>query len=47
MAHGIGGTRDSGLLPFAEAFAEAGLDALLFDYRNFGDSTGELDVTVA
>lgn len=41
MAHGIGGTRDSGLLPFAEAFAEAGLDALLFDYRNFGDSTGE------
>ena len=41
MAHGIGGTRDSGLLPFAEAFAEAGLDALLFDYRSFGDSTGE------
>ena len=41
MAHGIGGTRDSGLLPFAEAFAEAGLDALVFDYRNFGDSTGE------
>jgi uncharacterized protein len=41
MAHGIGGTRDAGLLPFAEAFAEAGLDALLFDYRNFGDSTGE------
>ena len=41
MAHGIGGTRDSGLLPFAEAFAEAGLDALLFDYRCFGDSTGE------
>lgn len=41
MAHGIGGTRDSGLLPFAEAFAEAGLDVLLFDYRNFGDSSGE------
>jgi fermentation-respiration switch protein FrsA (DUF1100 family) len=41
MAHGIAGTRDSGLLPFAEAFAEAGLDALLFDYRCFGDSTGE------
>ena len=37
MAHGIGGTRDSGLLPFAEAFAEAGLDALLFDYRCFGE----------
>jgi uncharacterized protein len=41
MAHGIGGTRDSGLLPFAESFAEAGLDCLLFDYRCFGESTGE------
>jgi uncharacterized protein len=41
MAHGIGGTKDSGLLPFAEAFAEAGLDALLFDYRCFGESSGE------
>ena len=41
MAHGIGGTKDSGLLPFAEAFAEAGLDVLLFDYRCFGESTGE------
>jgi pimeloyl-ACP methyl ester carboxylesterase len=41
MAHGFGGTRDSGLLPYAEAFAEAGLDVLLFDYRCFGDSTGE------
>jgi pimeloyl-ACP methyl ester carboxylesterase len=41
MAHGFGGTRDSGLLPFAEAFAEAGMDVLLFDYRCFGDSTGE------
>jgi pimeloyl-ACP methyl ester carboxylesterase len=41
MAHGFGGTKDAGLLPFAEAFAEAGLDVLLFDYRSFGDSTGE------
>jgi pimeloyl-ACP methyl ester carboxylesterase len=41
MAHGFGGTRDSGLLPFAEAFAEAGLDVLLFDYRCFGESGGE------
>ena len=40
MAHGLGGTRDSGLLPFAEAFADAGIDALVFDYRGFGDSTG-------
>jgi uncharacterized protein len=41
MAHGFGATKDSGLLPFAEAFAEAGLDVLLFDYRGFGDSSGE------
>jgi pimeloyl-ACP methyl ester carboxylesterase len=41
MAHGIGGTKDAGLLPFAEAFADAGLDVLLFDYRTFGESTGE------
>jgi pimeloyl-ACP methyl ester carboxylesterase len=41
MATGMGGTKDSGLLPFAEAFAAAGLDALLFDYRGFGTSGGE------
>jgi pimeloyl-ACP methyl ester carboxylesterase len=41
MAHGFGATKDSGLLPFAEAFADAGLDVLLFDYRCFGESTGE------
>jgi hypothetical protein len=36
MAHGFGHTRDSGLLPFAEAFAAEGLDAVVFDYRTFG-----------
>jgi uncharacterized protein len=41
MAHGFGGTKDSGLLPFAGAMAEAGLDVLLFDYRCFGESSGE------
>ena len=41
MAHGFGCTKDSGLLPFAESFAEAGLDVLLFDYRGFGESSGE------
>jgi uncharacterized protein len=41
MAHGFGGTRDAGLLPFAEAFASSGIDVLLFDYRGFGGSTGE------
>lgn len=40
MAHGLGGTRDTGLSGFAEAFAGAGLDVLLFDYRGFGDSGG-------
>src|SRR5687768_3488108 len=41
MAHGIGGTRDSGLEPFAEAFADGGFDVLLFDFRSFGASGGE------
>ena len=31
--------------PFAERFAEAGIAALVFDYRGFGDSTGEPDLT--
>lgn len=42
MAHGFGTTRDSGLLPFAERFARAGCDVLLFDYRGFGTSGGRL-----
>ncbi len=41
MGHGFGATVDSGVLPFAERFAEAGLDALAFDYRHFGMSDGE------
>jgi len=41
MAHGFAGTRDAGLAPFAEKFAAAGLNALVFDYRHFGDSDGE------
>ena len=41
MAHGFGGTVDSGLLSFAEAFAAAGTDVLAFDYRHFGRSGGE------
>jgi pimeloyl-ACP methyl ester carboxylesterase len=40
MAHGFGGTRDTGLLGYAEGFAAAGLDVVLFDYRGFGDSEG-------
>ncbi|MES1943695.1 hypothetical protein PC39_06259 [Salinisphaera sp. PC39] len=41
MAHGFGGTRNAGLEPYAEAFSNAGLNVLLFDYRYFGDSDGE------
>lgn len=40
MAHGFGGTRDTGLLGYAEGLAEAGLDVFLFDYRGFGSSEG-------
>ncbi len=41
LAHGFGGTVDSGVLPFAERYAAAGFDALAFDYRHFGSSDGE------
>ena len=41
LAHGLGGTADSGLMPFAEAFAAAGYAALVFDYRGFGRSDGQ------
>jgi dienelactone hydrolase len=41
MAHGLGGTRDASLPPYAERFAAAGFYVLLFDYRHLGDSDGE------
>lgn len=41
MAPGFGGTRECGLEPYAEKFANAGYAVLLFDYRHFGASTGE------
>ncbi len=41
LGNGLGGTIDSGLLPFAERFAAAGVNALAFDYRHFGLSGGE------
>jgi len=40
MAHGLGGTRDAGLEPFADRFHAAGYGVLLFDYRGFGASGG-------
>ncbi len=47
MAHGLGGTVDSGLLPFAEGLSAAGMDVLAFDYRGFGRSDGEPRQTVS
>ena len=44
MAHGLSGTRRDRLGAFAERFAAAGVAALVFDYRGFGDSAGEPDV---
>jgi pimeloyl-ACP methyl ester carboxylesterase len=41
MAHGLGGTRDASLSPYAGRFAAAGFYVLVFDYRHLGDSDGE------
>ena len=41
LGHGLGATRDMGLDAFAERFAQAGIAALAFTYRHFGDSTGQ------
>lgn len=47
IGHGFGGTRDTGLMDFAVAFAAAGIDALVFDYRGFGASEGSPRQVVA
>jgi pimeloyl-ACP methyl ester carboxylesterase len=47
MAHGLGGTKDSGLQAFAEPIARAGLDVFVFDYRGFGGSDGTPRQTVS
>lgn len=41
MGHGTSGTRDMGLMPYAERFASAGMAVLAFDYRHFGTSGGQ------
>lgn len=41
MAHGLGGVRHLRLPEVSEHFLEAGYACLAFDYRSFGDSTGE------
>src|SRR5436305_3121277 len=40
LAHGFTGVRDMQLHRPAERFAAAGIGALVFDYRHFGDSGG-------
>jgi len=40
MANGFGGTKDTGLLNFAEPLNKAGFDTFIFDYRGFGESGG-------
>ncbi|MGV0837257.1 alpha/beta hydrolase [Mycolicibacterium thermoresistibile] len=41
MAHGFGGTKDSGLQSFAERICTAGIDVFAFDFRGFGMSDGQ------
>lgn len=41
MAHGTSATISMGVDRYAEAFAEAGVSALLYDHRNLGISGGE------
>jgi len=41
LGHGLGATREMRLDAYAERFAEAGIAALTFTYRHFGDSGGE------
>ncbi|MEV5850425.1 alpha/beta fold hydrolase [Streptomyces sp. NPDC051985] len=40
LGHGLGATREMRLDAFAERFAQAGVAALAFTYRHFGDSGG-------
>src|SRR5436309_4623015 len=41
LGHGLGATREFGLEPYARRFADAGIAALVFTYRHFGDSDGQ------
>lgn len=41
MAHGFSGTKELFLDDFAEVFAGAGLNVLVYDHRNTGESDGE------
>jgi hypothetical protein len=41
LGHGLSAVHDQRLMAYAERFADAGLAALVFDYRHFGSSGGE------
>ena len=41
MAHGIGAIKAGGLAPFAERFCHDGFAAVVFDYRQWGGSSGQ------
>jgi dienelactone hydrolase len=41
MGNGLALTRDAGLDRYGKRFASAGIAALAFDYRSFGDSDGQ------
>ncbi|NMO02745.1 alpha/beta fold hydrolase [Gordonia sp. TBRC 11910] len=41
LGHGLGATREMRLDAFGERFAQAGVAALAFTYRHFGDSSGK------
>jgi uncharacterized protein len=41
MAHGLGSLKTMGLDAYASRFSDAGYAVLVFDYRGFGESTGE------
>ncbi|MFC8178857.1 alpha/beta hydrolase [Rhodococcus sp. NPDC057297] len=41
MGHGLGGIKEMGLDAFARRFTAMGYLCLVFDYRHFGESTGE------
>ncbi len=40
MAHGLGGTKDAGLDPYARVLRDGGYAVFAFDYRGFGASEG-------
>ncbi len=41
LGHGFAAVRRAGLDAFAQRFSQAGITAVAFDYRHFGDSSGE------